>query len=214
MERTLDWRPHWDQRNVMYGITQLDCFANGKARTNVRRTKSIFLDQGQEGACTGFGTAHTLASSPKPDANMVDQIARDIYHEARRQDEWEGENYEGSSVNGAMKAARQMGYISSWHWCFNLPEMRHALSYHGPITIGVNWYTGMFRPDANGLLTVEGSLAGGHALELAGYTGDLYRLENSWGPNWGDHGGAWLSKSDLLRLLKEGGEFACPKKTN
>jgi hypothetical protein len=213
LSRTLDWRPHWDDRNVLFGIMQLDCFSNGKARKSVRRTKSIFLDQGVEGACTGFGTAHALASSPKPDQDIADAVARDIYHEARRQDEWEGENYEGSSVNGAMKAARQMGFISSWHWCFNMPEMRHALSYHGPVVIGVNWYSGMFQPNAQGVLEVTGYLAGGHCLEVSGYKGDLYRLENSWGKDWGDNGGAWIRQPDLVRLLLENGEFACPKKT-
>lgn len=216
IERTLDWEPNWDPKSDLFRLAALDCFVNGSERANIRRTKSVWLDQGREGACTGFGTGHVLASTPNSFRDIVDAVAFEIYYEARRQDEWPGEDYDGSSVNGAMRAARLMSYVREWRWCKTLAEVRHALSYHGPLVIGVNWYSGMFSPDAVGTLRISGTIAGGHALMLAGYKtvngARWYRLENSWGPTWGDKGGCWISELDLQRLLNERGEFALPKK--
>lgn len=216
IERTLDWRPNWDEKNEDFRVRQLDCFATGSERGSVLRTKKIWLNQGREGACTGFSTGHVLACTPRGHLDITEALSRTLYQVARKNDEWEGEAYEGSSVNGVMKAARLMKRISEYRWCRTLAEVRHALSYHGAVVIGVNWYEGMFKPDANGVLRISGKLAGGHAIALVGYrsVGGIryYRLENSWGATWGDKGGCWISESDLQILLDEQGEFACPKK--
>lgn len=211
-ERTLDWVPKWDPESNRFMVSQLNCFAIGSHRPSISRKKTIWLDQGREGACTGFGTAHVLSATPKPNPKISTADAQGIYYEARRQDEWAGEDYEGSSVNGAMRAARLQKRIVSWHWCVSISEVRHALSYHGPLAIGVNWYTGMFRPDASGVIHVTGRVEGGHCLMLSGYKDGMYDLDNSWGPSWGINGGCKISEADLQRLMSEQGEFACPKK--
>lgn len=215
-ERTLDWIPNWDQKNNLFLVSAFDCFTTGGHRANILRKKFVWLDQGREGACTGFGTTHVLASTPNSRPGVTYDTAIGIYQEAKRQDEWPGEDYDGSSVNGAMKAARLKGYITEWHWCKTLAEIQHALSYHGSVVIGVNWYEDMFEPDVNKTVHIGGALAGGHALMLAGYQSyngaRRYRLENSWGKTWGDNGGCWISESDLMRLLDENGEFSVPKK--
>jgi predicted chitinase len=70
------------------------------------------LDQGSEGACTGYGLAtvcHYLLLRRKvlPDAQQVSP--RMLYHLARRYDEWPGEKYDGSSARGAMKGWHKHG---------------------------------------------------------------------------------------------------------
>jgi hypothetical protein len=49
---------------------------------------------------------------------------------------------------------------------------------------------------------------GGHASVLAGYrttaTGRQFLVHNSWGPNWGDHGYAWVSEA----MVKSHGQYA------
>lgn len=70
------------------------------------------LDQGSEGACTGYGLATVcnyllLRRRVVPDAVPVS--ARMLYHLARRYDEWPGEDYEGSSARGAMKGWHKHG---------------------------------------------------------------------------------------------------------
>jgi hypothetical protein len=77
------------------------------------------LDQGQEGACTGFGLAtviHYLLRTRKvvPDRGEVSPWM--IYDMARRYDEWPGENYEGASARGAMKGWHKHGVCSKTNW--------------------------------------------------------------------------------------------------
>lgn len=219
-ERTFDWRPNWDVRSNRYMISALDCFSGGKAKPRVRWTKKVWLDQGVEGACTGFGTGHVLAAKPVDRPDIDNESARGIYLQAKQLDEYPGEDYEGSSVNGAMLAAQAQGLITEWRWCKTMAEIKHALSYHGPLVIGVNWYDGMYDPDENGILHVYGNLVGGHAIMLGGFRtraadGVLYfNLDNSWGQAWGKNGSCLISEFDLERLLQEQGEFACPKKVS
>jgi papain like protease len=74
------------------------------------------LDQGKEGACTGFGLA-TVANfllrvrKHFPDDECVSPWM--FYDLARRYDEWPGENYSGSSARGAMKGWHKHGICTS-----------------------------------------------------------------------------------------------------
>ena len=69
------------------------------------------LDQGTEGACTGFGLATVVNFLLRMPA-ILDQTRvspRMLYEMAKRYDEWPGEKYEGSSARGAMK-----GWRANW----------------------------------------------------------------------------------------------------
>jgi len=214
--RTLDWTPNFDPQSVPYRLALLDCYRIGGHKRSIQRTKKVWLDQGVEGACTGFGAAHVEALSPRSRLDIDNSHARKVYLEARRQDEWPGEDYDGSSVNGAMKALRLFGRIKSYRWAFSMDEVRHGLSYHGAAEIGVWWMTGMFHPDMNGFIHPTGVKEGGHALALSGYrlfSGHrAYRLDNSWGEDWGQKGGAWIWEDDLEMLRTDDGEIAFPVK--
>jgi C1A family cysteine protease len=67
----------------------------------------------------------------------------------------------------------------------------------------------MFYPDRRGIIRVGGRLAGGHAYLINGVDTNkkLFRLKNSWGRNWGQYGSAYISFSDMERLIKEYGEI-------
>ena len=82
------------------------------------------LNQGQEGACTGFALAaviqyHRAARGLK----RFEVSPRMLYEMARRFDEWPGETYDGSSARGAMKGWMAHGVCSRRSW----PD-----SLHGP----------------------------------------------------------------------------------
>jgi hypothetical protein len=81
----------------------------------------LVLDQGEEGACTGFGLAGVvnyllwLRSGFKITAE--DQVStRMLYHLARFYDEWPGEAYEGSSCRGALKGWHRHGVCREKLW--------------------------------------------------------------------------------------------------
>ncbi|QPF72458.1 C1 family peptidase [Roseateles sp. DAIF2] len=81
------------------------------------------LDQGQEGACTGFGLA-TVANYLLRRRKVVPDTApvspRMLYDMARRYDEWPGEGYSGSSARGAMKGWHKHGVCAEASWPYAL----------------------------------------------------------------------------------------------
>lgn len=75
------------------------------------------LDQGKEGACTGFALAtvanYLLGQRVQPCQPVS---ARMLYDMARRYDEWEGDAYEGSSARGAIKGWHKHGVCAEVEW--------------------------------------------------------------------------------------------------
>lgn len=86
--------------------------------------KALVLDQGREGACTGFGLAaavnYLLWKNNGYSLEGLKSVSpRMLYHMARLYDEWPGEDYEGSSCRGAMKGWNRHGVCSEelWPYC-------------------------------------------------------------------------------------------------
>ncbi|HWI82633.1 C1 family peptidase [Ramlibacter sp.] len=83
----------------------------------------LVLDQGSEGACTGFGLAcvanylfwvrHVQDGQRTP---FLPVSPRMLYELARRYDEWPGTEYEGSSCRGALKGWHKHGVCSFDAW--------------------------------------------------------------------------------------------------
>jgi Papain family cysteine protease len=85
------------------------------------------LDQGAEGACTGFGLAtvinYLLCLHGKGSFRSVSP--RMLYDMAKRYDEWPGETYEGSSARGAMKGWHKHGVCAETSWPQNSQTDSH-----------------------------------------------------------------------------------------
>jgi predicted chitinase len=86
----------------------------------VYSSAGLVLDQGQEGACTGFGLACVINFLRWRAAGMPEKFKsvspRMLYHFARRYDEYEGENYAGSSCRGALKGWHHNGVCLAGRW--------------------------------------------------------------------------------------------------
>ncbi|MBX9902801.1 MAG: C1 family peptidase [Burkholderiales bacterium] len=86
------------------------------------------LDQGTEGACTGFGLAavvnYLLANKRKapPSKSEARASARMLFQMAKRYDQWLGEKYEWSSARGAMKGWFKHGVCRESEWS-NMPVL-------------------------------------------------------------------------------------------
>lgn len=83
----------------------------------------LVLDQGREGACTGFGLAAVvnyllwLRGLEQPAQHPPVRVSPHMFYElARRYDEWEGEDYEGSSCRGALKGFHKHGVCQEVYW--------------------------------------------------------------------------------------------------
>lgn len=172
------------------------------------------LDQGEEGACVGFGTVGEYGASPVRGA-ISDYLALQVYRRAKEIDEWEGVDYEGTSVRAGMLVGREKGWWEEFNWAFNMDELKSALRL-GPVVLGVEWYDSMYEAP-NGIVTVEGPVAGGHCILLTGYSpnynrrGPMFRWLNSWGSAYGINGSAYIRPDDLKKVLFDaGGEAAVP----
>lgn len=186
----------------------------------VRKTwyANTVLDQGNEPECVGFaGFGYLLAG---PVRNKPKFTPHDLYKHAQANDEWEGDDYEGSSTRGLFKALQDMGYINGYQWAFDVePVIAHVLTV-GPTCVGTTWYAGMSEPDEHGFINTTGRVQGGHEWLLIGAdrekhasdgTVGAFRMINSWGRPWNQHGRGWVSFATLDRLIKAQGE-ACTAK--
>src|SRR3954451_15238844 len=221
--------PQFDERSRGYAIRDHHDFA-AEPRTRTWADK-LRLNQGQSPACVGFSRTGDLAAAPAqlslPGRKPFDYVfAYALYKLAQKHDEWPGENYEGSSVLGGLKAAMALGYVGEYRWAFGIDDVLGALSSIGPVVFGTDWLGGMFDPRPDGTLDVSGSSAGGHAYLIRGVvlprngkartagfpsiatTEPLMRLTNSWDRSWGRNGEALLPASGAERLLKQQGEAA------
>lgn len=89
------------------------------------------LDQGAEGACTGFGlatVAHYLLGQRRIDPDRRPVSAWMFYNIAKRYDEWPGESYSGSSARGAMKGWHKHGVCSDALWAFEKDRGKSLLT--------------------------------------------------------------------------------------
>ena len=123
--RTLDARRDTlDFRDRMYVPTLVEVPMHVDLET-FRAYNVPILDQGQEGACTGFGLA-TVANYLLMAGKVIDDRGhvspRMLYSMARRYDEWPGEDYSGSSARGAMKGWQKHGVASEKVWPYTLSK--------------------------------------------------------------------------------------------
>jgi hypothetical protein len=111
-KRVLDARPDTlDFRDLMYTPTLVEVPTHVPL-SDYKKYRVPILDQGSEGACTGFGlatVANYLLLRRRVVPDKVPVSPRMFYELARRYDEWPGEDYSGSSARGAMKGWHKHG---------------------------------------------------------------------------------------------------------
>jgi hypothetical protein len=95
-----------------------------KRLVNCDRVPRI-LDQGKEGACTGFALAAVINYQLCSQSRNRFVSPRMIYEMARHFDEWPGEEYEGSSARGAIKGWGAHGVCREVSWKHEQKGDRH-----------------------------------------------------------------------------------------
>ncbi|HEX5016533.1 MAG TPA: C1 family peptidase [Actinomycetes bacterium] len=208
-DRRLDRIPEFDPKSRRFGVAPV--LPDKPPRSFTWRT-SFVLDQGQEGACVGFGWSHELLARPIIQPGVNNAFAQQLYREAQQLDEWPGEDYSGTSLLAGAKAVQARGHMKEYRWGFSIDDLIMALGYQGPVVLGLNWYTGMMNTDAEGYIRPTGQVEGGHCIAALGWNVRLNRAElvNSWGVDWGNGGFCYIGRDDLERLLHEQGEQCIP----
>ena len=89
--------------------------------------QGLVLNQGTEGACTGFGLAcvanyllWTRHVSGQSEGVFQPVSPRMLYELAKRYDEWPGQDYDGSSCRGALKGWHKHGVCAESLWPYPL----------------------------------------------------------------------------------------------
>lgn len=133
----------------------------------------LILDQGQEGACTGFGLACVInylrwcaAGMPK---KLESVSPRMLYKFARRYDEYEGENYDGSSCRGALKGWYHNGVCVESKWPYAAGE--NALPVAGWDSDSVERTLGVYyRIDPKAITDLQAAILEVGAVYVSSYT--------------------------------------------
>jgi hypothetical protein len=116
---TLGYRPDsHDTRDFRLSTPMTALPVRVDNRAKVRR----ILDQGSEGACTGFaacGAAELLFGACCGGSAAPDLSERWAYHHARKYDPWDGENYHGSTLRAALEGWQRHGMCEEPYWRYS-----------------------------------------------------------------------------------------------
>lgn len=173
----------------------------------------VALDQGSEGKCVGYAGAHFYGSEDRIQP-INKRLANRFYREAQKVDEWPGENYEGTSVNGLMAYLRAEGLVGKYRWVFDLETLKRTLSYAGPVIVGSEWREECSYPDQWGFIDFDGPARGGHATCWRGINVEegYFLIQQSWGPKHGLEGVVKMRFEDAAELLRTGPQIVFPEK--
>lgn len=192
-------------------------------------------NQGKDSSCTGYSLAHVIDAIRfrEVTADLPQSVsARMLYEMAKRNDEWDGTAYEGSSIRGAIKgfycngvcseakAPDQPG-VKDWTLTYEMAKEARELrlgayyrvqpdisDYHAALNeIGVIYasaqiHKNWFEPEG-GKIVPGGDHAGGHAFAIVGYDDSGFWVLNSWGPEWGKDGIAHWEYGDWANTIMD-----------
>ena len=130
-KRSYNVRPDsLDFRDLMYVSTLVEVPSQIDL-AEYKQWQVPILNQGQEGACTGFGLAtvvHYLLRRRQVIPDLTEISPRMLYEMAKRYDEWAGEDYDGSSARGAMKGWHKHGVCTGELWTYSPTNVDRQLT--------------------------------------------------------------------------------------
>jgi len=165
--RRLDWFPRFDPASLDYPMA-----AGPSTPLPIRGRLWQYgpvLDQGNEGACVGFGCVAEAAAEPVPVPRMSAATARAWYRKAQRRDVWPGESYDGTSVLAGCLEGRARGLYSGFRWAKRAEQLAAGVVEDGPAIIGVEWREGSYDTNELGVLRPSGDVVGGHCVCVIGF---------------------------------------------
>jgi hypothetical protein len=195
LNRTFDARPdRFDFRDLPYRprlVNLPDQYPSLDLIDNyfpLYRAANLVRDQGQWGACTGFGLAAVVNylrwEEPLRNGADVTELPvspesvspRMLYQNARLYDEWKGEDYEGSSCRGAMKGFQKHGVCVERLWPYAERNGKPGTAKPGwdanaPLTpLGA-----YFRIDGKSLLDMQSAIFETHAIYVSAEVHDGWK---------------------------------------
>ena len=218
--------PYHPAHHTIYSLANLD---DNAYQQSIPRTWSWFLpfglNQGREGACVGHGITEELYN--KPDAIKFSKLtlpdwavqtremnghgtmyepalaqayAFDSYHQFRREDEWAGEGYDGTSLNAGARVTMALGLWRGFRWAENALQLRKWLRF-GNVVAATPWFTSMFEANSQGWLEPKGIVEGWHCYLL---NRNSEKRGGLWTPNsWGGGGQGWIAWETINGMIQD-----------
>ena len=169
-------------------------------------------DQGFSPKCVAYSWLHWTADGPITHSGIKSPVLKPkyLYDQCQLNDEWEGTDYDGTTVRAGAKVMQKKGYIQEYRWAWDAETITRTIIEIAPVVVGTLWTWDMFFPDENNMISCTGEIVGGHAYILNGVNLNrgVVRLKNSWGREWGNNGHVFMKIEDLDKLMKNFGE-AC-----
>ena len=173
----------------------------------------VILDQGKDGACTGFALAATINFIYRQQGRKHTVSPWMLYAMAKRHDEWLGEAYEGSSCRGAIKGWYNSGVCNEsltedikhsnefemtlaiannasnhrlgayYRIEREISDFHAALNEVGVIFVSARIHEG-WKDSEGDVISLRPEPMGGHAFAIVGYNDEGFWIQNSWGTDW------------------------------
>jgi hypothetical protein len=203
-----------------------------RAQENIDLSSEIgeIRDTGPEGTTVGFAVAYALQAAVKAKTGQsVTLSPRGIYVLAKKYDEWSGEDYEGTSVIGGLKAVREVGAYLDDDWPYankskpkagrkpsykisayselkGIEQILNALRENKLVIATIQVTDDFDKTDKDGRVTIKLPLRtiGGKAISIVGYNAETaeFKFANDWGAAWGAKGFGVVKDTDLTRILQ------------
>lgn len=187
-------------------------------------------DTGPEGTTVGFAVAYALQAAIE--ARTGDSVVlspRSIYSIAKKYDEWPGEDYEGTSVLGALDGLKEVGAYLESGWPYSMKknpkkgtkpaykisgytklegieQVLNALREGKAVIATIAVSDDFDKTDAKGRVVIKLPLRqiGAKAICVVGYDGESaeFKFANDWGTGWGDNGFGLIRDTDLAKILQ------------
>jgi len=195
--------------------------------------KLHILNQGREGSCVGHALAAAINYLNQKRDTQFTASRRMLYEMARKNDQWPGEDYEGSSIRGAIKGWRNMGVCSEELYPYiagspgmlkieaakearsngvgayyrlapNLSHFHAALNESGVIIVSAKVHSGWNKlKDEKIPYNEDQEVLGGHAFAIVGYNNEGFWVQNSWGKSWASSGLALWRYEDWVENIMD-----------
>lgn len=224
-----------DDRDFNYAVAPLP----RRALHSVDWTRRApIFDQGQVGSCTfnaaagclctdgknrtGLTTAHVTQADQFGIFHAGDYVVQEnpfVYNGyvlTTKIDPFPGEmpgQDTGSDGPSAAKTMVTLGLATKYLHSFTMDALKTALQ-DGPVMWGTVWLNSMYHLDAHDTLVVDTNSgeAGGHEMCMSGWDSDtgIFKIQQSWGEGFGDHGIIYGKEPDVATLLGMQGDITVP----
>lgn len=192
-----------DDRDKKFQLSNLLPLERSSDRKHRYWNEGQKFDQGDQPSCVGHAFTHYFVNGPIKPAKNFKPDPFGYYLRCKEVDEWEGTDYDGTSLRAGAKIAKADGHIENYYWGKNFDDLIYTLLEVGPVVVGSPWFRGLSFPDKNNFITPTGPEDDGHAYLLNGINveEEKIRMEQSWYPTWGDSGNAWFRFNEFYKIL-------------